>query len=371
MINMISRIIALLRFKMFRLVSVILLGREGASVVIGQNISSDFELANKKIVRKKVGVRKLLSEATIQKYNLVNVPECWRLMFSRTAVFPRRFAYILEDIIIGPDSGVMFIPPRKIFSGNGVILLPSVCNPYFFFQSGIQEVIRKANAIDDSLPICPMPIIGYYHEMFEGLLRVFLAKRVFGDINVLVSVRHPKYIDEMLDFVGVNVGNVIYSDCPVRVKKGVLIPRWFDCGENLKADVCEFRDYLVSRLPQDITGAKKLYISRVKSRRSLPDEKGIEKILKGKGFEVAYFEDMSFVEQLKSIRAAEVIVSPHGAGLSNIIVAKPDTKVIELMTQGWANNCYGHLSVSLDLDYTCIDADDDSLIDLIESFDSN
>ena len=148
-----------------------------------------------------------------------------------------------------------------------------------------------------------------------------------------------------------------------------MIPRWSDCGENLKDDVCEFRDYLVSRLPQNITGAKKLYISRAKSRRSLPDEKGIEKILKGKGFEVAYFEDMSFVEQLKSIRAAEVIVSPHGAGLSNIIVAKPGAKVVEIMTQGWANNCYGHLSASLDLDYTCIDADEGSFMDWVENLD--
>ena len=201
--NMISRIIALLRFKMFRLMSVILLGREGASVVIGQNISSDFELSNNKIARKRVVVREFLSDVIVQAYNLINVPECWRLMFSRSAVFPRRFAYILEDIIIGSDTGVMFIPPRKFFNGNGTILLPSVCNPYFFFQSGIQEIMRSANKIEELLPVCPMPVIGYYHEMFEGLIRVYIAKKIFGNIKVLVPKKRPKYIDEMVNFIDV------------------------------------------------------------------------------------------------------------------------------------------------------------------------
>jgi hypothetical protein len=44
-------------------------------------------------------------------------------------------------------------------------------------------------------------------------------------------------------------------------------------------------------------------------------------------------------------------------------VAKPGTKVVELMTQGWANNCYGHLASSLGLDYVCIDADSDNFKD--------
>lgn len=362
MMSTLSRIIALLRFKVFRLMSTIFIGHEGASVVIGQCISSDFELANKEIVRDRVLVRRLLSDAIVQRYDLKSVPDCWSLMFSRAAVFPRRFAYILEDIVIGSGSGVMFIPPKKKIGGDGIILLPSACNPYFFFQSGVQEVIRKPKIIDESLPVCPMPVIGYYHEMFEGLIRVYIAKKVFGNIKMLVSRKRPKYIDDMLSFVGIKGDEIIYSDTPLRVKKGVLIPRWFDCGENLKEDVCEFRDYLVSRLPKDIARDRKLYISRAKSRRSLPDEKAIEKLLEGNGFRICYFEDMSFMEQLKAVYSADIIVSPHGAGLSNIIVAKSGTKIIEIMTQGWANNCYGHLAASLGLDYVCVDADSGNLV---------
>ncbi len=211
-----------------------------------------------------------------------------------------------------------------------------------------------------------MPTIGYYHEMLEGLLHVVKAQKVFGAIRILVPKKRPRYIDEMLDFVGVVSNQMIVSDQPVRCKRVVLIPRWSDCGENLKQDVCEFRDVLVSRLPEVCTGIDKLYISRAKSRRSLVNECEIERALAQKGYGIAYFERMSFAEQLKAIRAAKIVVAPHGAGLSNLIVAKEGTKVIEIMTQAWANSCYGHLSTLLGLDYTCIDADDESLLDRID-----
>lgn len=361
----ISRIVAKVRFKCFCLASIFLLGHEGGESIIGQCVSADLEFANTETVRNRVLERKLVSEAALQNYTLTNVPECWQNMFSRVAVFPRRYAYLLSDVAIGPDSGVVFAPPTRLFGGDGIIFIQSACHHYFFCQSGMQEAMRKARTIDEKLPVCPMPTIGYYHELLEGLLRVWLARKIFGDIRVLVPAKRSKYIDEMLAFIGVAKDQILYSDCPVRVKAGILIPRWSDCGENLKEDVCAFRDYLVSRLIGDCNGAAKLYISRAKSRRSLPDEREIERVLVSNGFRIVYFEEMSFVDQLKAIRSADIVVSPHGAGLSNLIVAKPRTKVIEIMTHGWANSCYGHLASSLGLDYYCVDADDNQMFEKI------
>ena len=356
-ISHVSKFTAKVRFKMFRLISLILLGRKGGSSIIGQCVSSDIEFANTIAVRDKILERHLLSEAIVQNYNIEAVPDCWKTMFSRVAVFPRRFAYILKDVVIGPESGVIFSTAKRLLGNDGIIFIPSVCNHYFFFQCGIQEVMQRTRTINEMAPICPMPTIGYYHELLEGLLRVVKALNIFRTISVLIPAKRPRYIDEMLDFIGVKANHIVSSDCPVRVKKGILIPRWSDCGENLKEDVCEFRDFLVSRLPDDCNGAKKLYISRARSRRALPNEGEIEDILATRGFRIAYFEELTFPEQLMAIRAADIVISPHGAGLSNLIVAKPGTKVVEIMTQAWANSCYGHLASSLGLNYRCIDAD--------------
>lgn len=365
--NSLSRLVAKIRFKLFRLMSIVLLGRESGQSVIGQCVVADLEFANTEAARRRILERRLLSEACVQNYDLKNVPDCWRAMFSRCAVFPRRYAYLLQDVAIGPDSGVVFARHSRWFKGDGLIFVPSVCHHYFLFQCGVQEVMRRAKLMDGAMPVCSMPVIGYYHEMLEGLLRVVKARSVFGEIKVLVPAKRPKYIDEMLEFVGVETGNVIASDCPIVVGRCVLIPRWSDCGENLRSDVCELRDYLVSRLTEAGDVAQKIYISRARSRRALPNEHEIERVLEDKGFRVLYFESMPFAEQLKAVRSADVVVSPHGAGLSNLIVAKPGTKVVEIMTQGWANSCYGHLASSLELDYMCLNADDSGLLDIVKS----
>ena len=360
-----SRLIAKFRFKLFRLMSIVLLGREGGQSIIGQCVSSDLEFANTKAVRDRILERRLLSDPTIQNYNITDVPKCWGAMFLRAAIFPRRFAYLLKDVVIGPDSGVIFAPPMRLLGGDGVIFIQSVAHPYFFFQSGIQEVMRSARKIEEDLPVCPMPTIGYYHELYEGLLHIIKARKVFGDIRILLAKQHPRYVDEMLCFVGINSNQIIASDYPVQCKRGVLIPRWSDCGENLKQDIWEFRDALISKLSNACVGTTKLYISRARSRRSLPNESEIERILARQGYRIAYFEEMSFVEQLKAIRASKTIVAPHGAGLSNMIVAEVGTKVVEIMTQGWANSCYGHLAESLGLAYSCLDADEGCLMERI------
>ena len=48
------------------------------------------------------------------------------------------------------------------------------------------------------------------------------------------------------------------------------------------------------------------------------------------GFEAIDFESLSFPEQTRLLGQANVIVAPHGAGLSNLLYARRSTKIIEL-----------------------------------------
>ena len=358
-LDKVTRLWAKLRFKCFRLVSILLLGREGAQSIVGSSVLFDLEFANTQAVRDRIINRKLLSDATVQKYECANVPECWQVMFSRITAFPRRFAYVINDVEICPDSGIIHVPPSGgLFVDDGTVFLQSAGSLNFFFQWGIQDVMRSAKPIKEEKPVCAMPAIGYYHDMFEGIVRIVKARDAFKDIKILVPASRPRYIDEMLELVDIKAEQIIVSDSPVRVEKAVLIPRWIDSGENLKEDVEELRRVLVDKLPNECLHVDNLYISRRKSRRPLANEHGVESFLANRGFKIAYFEDLPLIEQLKAVRSAKIIVAPHGAALSNLVVARPCTRVFEIMTQDYANSCYGHLASSLGLDYTCIDADD-------------
>jgi len=76
---------------------------------------------------------------------------------------------------------------------------------------------------------------------------------------------------------------------------------------------------------------KKIYVSRKKAQgRNLNIENDIEEYFKNNGYEIIYFEDYSFIDQIKIVKQSKYIVSRHGSGFVNIIFANKYTRVIEL-----------------------------------------
>ena len=69
---------------------------------------------------------------------------------------------------------------------------------------------------------------------------------------------------------------------------------------------------------------------------------------------VIHFENMTFAEQVSSLRFTRVLVSMHGAGLSNIIFLQPGSTVIELMHPLMSAPFYRFLSYYASLNYILI-----------------
>lgn len=103
-------------------------------------------------------------------------------------------------------------------------------------------------------------------------------------------------------------------------------------------------------------GDNLIYISRAKSKkRMVINEDEICKLLVNQyGFSVIILEDLSIYQQSKIFSTAKIIVSPHGAGLSNLVFSSPNTKLIELFGMNYLNNCYCYLSGMMNIDYSYI-----------------
>lgn len=99
--------------------------------------------------------------------------------------------------------------------------------------------------------------------------------------------------------------------------------------------------------------ASKVFISRrnAKNRRILNEERVLE-ALQPLGFQPYELETMSFQEQVKLFAEAEIVIAPHGAGLTNIVYAK-DLTVIELFGNHLAS-CYADMSTALGYRYQCL-----------------
>jgi hypothetical protein len=76
--------------------------------------------------------------------------------------------------------------------------------------------------------------------------------------------------------------------------------------------------------------AKKVYVSRKNSSRSLHNETEIEDALKKIGFDIVYSEKLSIEQQINLFSNVSILISSHGAGLTNIAFMKPNTVLIEI-----------------------------------------
>ena len=76
---------------------------------------------------------------------------------------------------------------------------------------------------------------------------------------------------------------------------------------------------------------KKIYISREKQvLRFVENEKEVVALLEKYGFKKIITETLSYEEQISICSNAEYLVSPHGAGLTNLLFMPKNSSVLEL-----------------------------------------
>ena len=78
-------------------------------------------------------------------------------------------------------------------------------------------------------------------------------------------------------------------------------------------------------------GCRRLYISRSKAQyRRLVNEDELLPEIRRLGFDVLYPEELSLAEQVRTFAEASVVMSVHGAGLTNMLFCPPKSLVLEL-----------------------------------------
>jgi capsular polysaccharide biosynthesis protein len=103
-------------------------------------------------------------------------------------------------------------------------------------------------------------------------------------------------------------------------------------------------EWLRRRLPPvDPAGRpKRIYVTRgtARNNRSLVHEEETWALLEQRGFERVAPETTSIQDQIDSFAAAEVIVAPHGAALTNLVFTSPGVRVLEMFTASYVNSAY-------------------------------
>jgi capsular polysaccharide biosynthesis protein len=114
-------------------------------------------------------------------------------------------------------------------------------------------------------------------------------------------------------------------------------------------------EFLRSLVPlDDASGPKSIFVSR-RGYKDHDEARGVEHLL-GLVVPVVYPAEMSFAEQVRMFASADLIIAPHGSGLTNVVFCKPHTKIVEVVPPEYHTNVFALLSYAASCFYTRIEA---------------
>lgn len=214
----------------------------------------------------------------------------------------------------------------------------------------------------------------YYHWMFDVLPRIAILNQslveqnqTLEDIDFFVVNNFSKaFQKETLETLGIPIEKVIASDLVPHIQAQQLVVPSFAghldwvpmrsltfLRNGFLKKPAALRQLVFSETSQtDRRKSKRLYITRKRAKyRYIFNEADVVKMLAQFGFVSVALETLSVAEQIELFSQAEVIVAPHGSGLTNLAFCQAGTTVIECFSPNYIRTDYWMISEYLKLQH--------------------
>jgi hypothetical protein len=186
----------------------------------------------------------------------------------------------------------------------------------------------------------------YYHWLIDTLPRLLVVKEELkkGEYTLLLPSKPAKFLVSTLSYFDIN-NFVEIDDNEYITVDNLLMPNYLaGSGHIHPKKVSEVKSFLENKIEAN-NKFQRIYVSRSRQKtRKLSNEKEVISLLKQFGFETVYFEDMTFEEQVSTVKGAKVLVSGHGANLTNTMFMQEGAGVLELIRKDKPNFCYWALA---------------------------
>jgi capsular polysaccharide biosynthesis protein len=180
----------------------------------------------------------------------------------------------------------------------------------------------------------------FYHWMIDILPRLMPLRRIGAEADYYLIDCLSPFQQNVLAALGIARHQLIQPHCRLLLEaEQLLVP-------SMPTPAClrDLGQTLASGLGVDrpVQFTRRIFISRrMTGTRTLTNETELEKLLHANHFETHFMEQYPLAKQARLIRESDVIVATHGAGLANLVFARPGTRVIEIMPAGRYNaTCY-------------------------------
>ncbi len=249
---------------------------------------------------------------------------------------------ILQDTVFDPKERKFFASYTHV---NSLGFLPLA-------KRAAHCAMKSWRTIPDGIWIKDEWSANYFHWMTDCLPRLWLGLQEGRSDKVILmeSFKNLPYVTQSLDLLGIQ-------------------PVYFKPGENLwvknlvltgrTANFANFNLPLtqLTREKLSVKSAespfRKVYVSRkLAPKRKVYNELEVELLVRKKGYEIIYMEKMGLKEQLTLMAETRILVSLHGAALTNMLFMQEGQTIVELRNQNDdKTNCYFNLASALGIRY--------------------
>lgn len=192
----------------------------------------------------------------------------------------------------------------------------------------------------------------FFHWMTDCLPRIWEGIERDATFPIILpdSYRSLEYVTQSLNLLKIKV-EFFKSRENLRVETLILTARTATFPNFNPSLTQKTREKFAVSTPK--TPWKKVYVSRKHAtKRKAHNELEVELMLRKKGFDIVYAEQLSIKEQAKLMGNTMLLVCLHGAALTNMLFLKENMRVLELRKIGdTRTNCYFNLASALGLRY--------------------
>lgn len=198
----------------------------------------------------------------------------------------------------------------------------------FFFKN--KKTIKKKNLII----VHDRHSENYFHWITDVLPKILWLKEknFLNKYKILI----PNFKNRFQKYTSLDITDKIQmvgKDNHLLINNGYYIPEFYPSGLPRLKNLLKLRNFFLKKYKCQF-GNQKIYISRkISGRRRLKNENKLIQLLKKRNFKILFMENLNFKDQVIESAKSKLIVSVHGAGLTNLIWMKKKSKIIELRDQ--------------------------------------
>lgn len=236
----------------------------------------------------------------------------------------------------------------RLSDNGGTLFLAKV-----FLKSLVSKKVSFLNLKKDTVTIINEWTNNYFHWFTEALPKlVVVMQSGINPIVLLPAEYKSEFQLRSLEILGINYqtfsGNVL-------IGKNIILP------DRLAPFTAHYNPLVMTSLVAllkkplslRLNKGERIYVTRrYAEKRKVENESQVIRLMKELNFCILALEDFTLDEQVAIMHHAKILVSIHGAGLTNMIFCKPGTKILELSLQDETmDKCYFNLANAMGLKY--------------------